>query len=150
MARRDWHLLGCQVEVGGDVLIDTVSTSGVASASYYWSLVPASVGRFTRLYCRTISYDVASTRFSSCAQQPKFHCLGVRTSGSDVLGQVLSCLDVRTKGAVDHQLDWRSQILPRAPIPRTTLPMYVTPSPQLGEVGTGLREDLLISPCSTD
>ena len=45
MDKRDWHLLGCQVEAGGDVYINTVGTFGVASASYYWSRVAASVGR---------------------------------------------------------------------------------------------------------
>ena len=44
----DWHLLGCQVEAGGDVYIDTVGTLGVASASYNWSRVAASVGRITQ------------------------------------------------------------------------------------------------------
>ena len=34
--RRDWHLLGCQVEAEGDVFIDTVGTFGLASASYCW------------------------------------------------------------------------------------------------------------------
>ena len=43
--RRDWHLLECQVEAGDDVFINTVGTFGVASASYYWSRVAASVGR---------------------------------------------------------------------------------------------------------
>ena len=45
---RDWHLLGCQVEAGGDVYINTVGTFGVASASYCWSRVAASVGRITQ------------------------------------------------------------------------------------------------------
>ena len=31
--KRDWHLLGCQVEAEGDVYINTVGTYGVASAS---------------------------------------------------------------------------------------------------------------------
>ena len=34
---RDWHLLGCQTEVGGDVYTSRVGTFGVASASCYWS-----------------------------------------------------------------------------------------------------------------
>ena len=38
----DWHCLGCQVQAGGDVYINTVGTFGVAFASYY-SLV-AGVG----------------------------------------------------------------------------------------------------------
>ena len=48
MDRRDWHLPGCQVEAGGDVFMNTVGTFGVASASYCWSRVAASIGRITR------------------------------------------------------------------------------------------------------
>ena len=71
----DWHLLGCQVSPGGDVFINTVGTFGIASASYYWSRVAASV-------CRLVQYLSAHTStstiypsivldcfcFSSCAQ----------------------------------------------------------------------------------
>ena len=32
---RDWHLLGCQVERGADVFVNTVGTFGITSASYY-------------------------------------------------------------------------------------------------------------------
>ena len=46
--RRDWHLLGCQVEAGGDVLIITVGRFGVASASYYLSRVAESIGQITQ------------------------------------------------------------------------------------------------------
>ena len=46
--RRDWHLLGCQVEAGGDVFINTVGTYGTASASYHGSRVAASIGRITQ------------------------------------------------------------------------------------------------------
>ena len=46
--RRDWHLLGCKVEAGGDVRISTLGAFGVASASHYWSSVAASVGRITQ------------------------------------------------------------------------------------------------------
>ena len=45
---RDWHLLGCQIEVGGDVYINKVGTFGVASASYCWSSAPSAIGRPTR------------------------------------------------------------------------------------------------------
>ena len=34
IAKRDWHLLGCQVNPSGHVYVNTVSTFGVASASY--------------------------------------------------------------------------------------------------------------------
>ena len=44
----DWHLLGCQVQAGGDVYINTVGTFGVASASYYWSRVSGALGRLTQ------------------------------------------------------------------------------------------------------
>ena len=30
----DWHYLGCQVILGGDVFVNTVGTFGIASASY--------------------------------------------------------------------------------------------------------------------
>ena len=46
--RRDWHLLGCQVEAGGDVFINAVRTFGIASASYYWLRVAGSIGRIAR------------------------------------------------------------------------------------------------------
>ena len=45
---RDWHLLGCQVEVGGDVYINKVGTFGVASASHYWSRASSALGRLTQ------------------------------------------------------------------------------------------------------
>ena len=45
---RDWHLFGCQVEVGGDVYINKVGTFGVASASYYWSRAASALGRLTQ------------------------------------------------------------------------------------------------------
>ena len=49
---RDWHLQGCQVEVGGDVYINTVCTFGAASASYnWWSRVAAAIGRITQCFC---------------------------------------------------------------------------------------------------
>ena len=44
----DCHLLGCQVEAGGDVYIDTVGTFDIASASYSWSRFAGSVGRITQ------------------------------------------------------------------------------------------------------
>ena len=52
--RRDWHLLGCQVEAGGDVYINSVGTFGVASASYYWSERPflGPLYRFMSLHPR--------------------------------------------------------------------------------------------------
>ena len=45
---RDWHLLGCQIEAGGDVYINKVGTFGVASASYYWSRAATALGRLTQ------------------------------------------------------------------------------------------------------
>ena len=45
---RDWHLLGCQLERGGDVFINTVGTFGISSASYYWSRVAGAIGRLTQ------------------------------------------------------------------------------------------------------
>ena len=45
---RDWHLQGCQVEVGGDVYINKVGTFGVASASFYWSRAASALGRLTQ------------------------------------------------------------------------------------------------------
>ena len=44
----DWHLLGCQLDRGGEVFVNTVGTFGVSSASYYWSRVSAAVGRLTQ------------------------------------------------------------------------------------------------------
>ena len=44
----DWHLLGCQLELGGKVDVNTVGTFGVSSASYNWSRVSATVGRLTQ------------------------------------------------------------------------------------------------------
>ena len=44
-SRQDWHLVGFQVQPGGDVFVNTVGTFGVASASYYWSRVASAVGR---------------------------------------------------------------------------------------------------------
>ena len=45
---RDWHLLGCQVERGADVFVNTVGTFGITSASYYWSRVSSAVGRLAQ------------------------------------------------------------------------------------------------------
>ena len=44
----DWHLLGCQLERGSEVFVNTVGTFGVSSASYHWSRVSAAVGRLTQ------------------------------------------------------------------------------------------------------
>ena len=41
---RDWHLLGCQLERGGDVFMNTVGTFGISSASYCWSRVAGAIG----------------------------------------------------------------------------------------------------------
>ena len=49
---RDWHLLGCQVERGADVFVNTVGTFGITSASYYWSRVSSAVGRLTSIWHR--------------------------------------------------------------------------------------------------
>ena len=46
----DWHLLGCQNEVGGDVYVNKVGTFGVASASYYWSRAALANGRLTQYF----------------------------------------------------------------------------------------------------
>ena len=59
--KRDWHFLGCQVEAGSDVYIVSVGTFGVASASYCWSRVAASVRRITQKNLRTICNYMAST-----------------------------------------------------------------------------------------
>ena len=45
---RDWHLLGCRVEAGADVYINTVGTFGVTSASYHWSRVSSALGRLSQ------------------------------------------------------------------------------------------------------
>ena len=45
IAEQDWHLLGCQVQPGGEIFVNTVGTFGVASASYYWSRVGSAIGR---------------------------------------------------------------------------------------------------------
>ena len=46
---RDWHLLGCQVQAGGDVNVNTFGTFGVASASYYLlSAQPLNADRVLR------------------------------------------------------------------------------------------------------
>ena len=190
--RRDRHLLGCQVEVGGDVFTNTVGTIGVASASYFWSRVAASVGRVTQYIARrsaTAWHQLVADDFHLEAGER--HCraalitffvlcatAGIRLSWTLLLGQVssfasiLPARDIRTKSAVDHQLDPEDRRFYfsqrqhlrrrtrqgdvrgggariRAPLPRTTLPIYVTPSLQLGEVGTGLREVFPVSPCST-
>ena len=52
IVEQDWHLLGCQVQTGGEVFVDTVGTFGVApaigvaSASYYWSTVGSAIGAY--------------------------------------------------------------------------------------------------------
>ena len=56
IAERDWHLLGCQVVPGGSVFIDTVGTFGVASASYFWSLVASVVGRLAQYLAGSSAY----------------------------------------------------------------------------------------------
>ena len=40
---RDWHLLGCEIEVGGDVYIIKVGTFGVVSSSCYWSRAASAI-----------------------------------------------------------------------------------------------------------
>ena len=45
---RDWHLLGCQLERGEDVFINTVGTFGITSASYCWSRVSPAIGRLAQ------------------------------------------------------------------------------------------------------
>ena len=39
----DWHVLGCKLDEGGEVFVNTVGTFGVSSASYYWSRISAAV-----------------------------------------------------------------------------------------------------------
>ena len=68
----DWHLLGCQVILGGDVFVNTVGTFGVASASYYWSRVAAAVGRLAQYLagfsCTTWHMLVADDYFLECGR----------------------------------------------------------------------------------
>ena len=45
---QEWHLLGCQLERGADVFINTVGSFGFSSASYYWSRVASATGRLTQ------------------------------------------------------------------------------------------------------
>ena len=57
IVEQDWHLLGCQVQPGGEVFANTVGTFGVASASYSWSRVGSAIGRL----CQYISGTSART-----------------------------------------------------------------------------------------
>ena len=50
IAPQDWHLLGCQVQPGSTVYVNTVGTFGVTSASYYWSRTAAALGRLTQYF----------------------------------------------------------------------------------------------------
>ena len=49
---RDWPLLGCHVDRGADVFVNTVGTFGITSASCYWARVSSAVGRLTRIKLR--------------------------------------------------------------------------------------------------
>ena len=42
----DRHLLGCQLDEGEEVSINTLGAFRVSSASYYWSWVELAIGRF--------------------------------------------------------------------------------------------------------
>ena len=44
----DWKFLGCRVEKGGSVYVNTVGTFGISSASYYWSRVAGAIGRLAQ------------------------------------------------------------------------------------------------------
>ena len=44
----DWHYLGWQVVLGGNVFVNTVGTFGIASASKNWSRVAAAIGRLSQ------------------------------------------------------------------------------------------------------
>ena len=57
IVEQDWHLLGCQVQPGGKVFVNTVGIFGVASASCYWSRVGSAIGRL----CQYISGTTART-----------------------------------------------------------------------------------------
>ena len=49
---QDWLLFGCQVRPSTSVYVDAVSTSGVASTSYYWSRVKTMLGRLSQYIAR--------------------------------------------------------------------------------------------------
>ena len=53
----DWHFLGCQVVPGAEVIVNTVGTFGITSASYYWSRVGGAVGRLSQYLS---GYDASS------------------------------------------------------------------------------------------
>ena len=50
IAPQDWHLLGCLVQPGSTVYVNTVGTFGVTSASYFWSLTAAALGRLSQYF----------------------------------------------------------------------------------------------------
>ena len=75
----DWHMLGWQLEPGGDLFVNTVGKFGVSSASYWWSRDSTAVAR---LYC--ISTLLLATRHrgsSSSSETTTISRWGVRTSG---------------------------------------------------------------------
>ena len=62
VAPRDWHLLGCQVQPGGNVYVNKVGTFGVASASYWWSRLASAVGTARTVLCRSSGAHLAHAR----------------------------------------------------------------------------------------
>ena len=91
---RDWHFLGCPVEVGGDVSINTVCTFGVASApaSCYWSRVVASMTASTRRRRFPSCIEPPWSRSSCCAPQLEHPCR-LQSHGHDVVGPVYGSQD---------------------------------------------------------
>ena len=78
----DWHLLGCQVEAGADVYINTVGTFGVASASYYCSRSGGCVRKTLTVPRRKQRTHLA---YGSSGRQP----LGIWRAGVQVCTHVL-------------------------------------------------------------
>ena len=92
-----WRLLGCQLERGGEIFVNTVGTFGVSSASCYWCRVSAAVGRLTQylisryattwimLLADDCHVEVGGAHFgllfwcsSCCARFSGAHCRGTR------------------------------------------------------------------------
>ena len=93
----DWHYLPCQVVPGGDAFVNTVGTSGVASASYYWSRVAAAVAGYTStswhmlvvddhlLECGGPEYRCGQLFFYVFAPRLVCLCPGTRLAGATLL-----------------------------------------------------------------
>ena len=82
---REWHLLGCQIEAGGDVYVNKVGTFGAASASYYWSRAASAIGRLTQY----LTGRSANTWHQSVADD--FHFEASRTEYSAALVSFVLC-----------------------------------------------------------